>query len=167
MITPDELYQFKVLPFWLCNGSAGFERMIDSLLRGSKCSTCLGYLDNVIVFKPTFENHIPRLSVILDVFRLAGLQLNPSKGTFGRRQTTLLGPLVDTTGVQPDRDKVHLVREFSVRVPQRRSAVFWGSAHTSIILPSILRILFDPSQIPSKRTWLFPWARTRYIASHQ
>lgn len=52
-VTPDGLYQFKVMPFGLCNAPATFERMMDSLLQGFKWSTCLCYLDDVIVFLPT------------------------------------------------------------------------------------------------------------------
>uniref|UniRef100_L7LYP4 RNA-directed DNA polymerase n=1 Tax=Rhipicephalus pulchellus TaxID=72859 RepID=L7LYP4_RHIPC len=113
-VTPDGLYQFKVMPFGLCNAPATFERMMDSLLHGFKWSTCLCYLDDVIVFAPTFEAHLERLSKILDVFRLAGLQLNSSKCRFGRRRITILGHIVDANGVQPDPEKVRAVKDFPV-----------------------------------------------------
>lgn len=113
-ITPDGLYQFKVMPFGLCNAPATFERMMDSLLHGFKWSTCLCYLDDVLVFAPTFETHLERLSAILDVFRKAGLQLNSSKCHFGRRQITVLGHLVDASGVRPDPEKIRAVTSFPV-----------------------------------------------------
>lgn len=111
-VTPDGLYQFKVMPFGLCNAPATFERMMDSLLQGFKSTTCLCYLDDVIVFSPTFETHLHRLSDILAVFRRAGLQLNSSKCHFGCRQIKILGQLVDATGVQPDPDKIRAVKDF-------------------------------------------------------
>lgn len=117
-VTPDGLYQFKVMPFGLCNAPATFERMMDSLLRGIKWSICLCYLDDVIVFSTTFENHLTRLSTVLDVFRRARLQLNSSKCRFGHRQICVLGHLVDAAGVQPDPDKVRAVSQF----PTPRSA---------------------------------------------
>lgn len=70
------------MPFGLCNVPATFERMIDSLLRGLKWSTCLCYLDDLIVFSATFESHLQGLRTILSVFRSAGLQLNSSKCHF-------------------------------------------------------------------------------------
>ncbi|UYV79931.1 K02A2.6-like [Cordylochernes scorpioides] len=48
-ITPDGLYEFKVMPFGLCNAPATFERMIDNLLKGLKWTICLCYLDDIIV----------------------------------------------------------------------------------------------------------------------
>lgn len=116
-VTPDGLYQFRVMPFGLCNAPATFERMMDSLLRGFKWSTCLCYLDDVIVFSPTFETHLERLSDVLAIFRRAGLQLNSKKCRFGRRQITILGHLVDASGVQPDPEKVRAVTNF----PEPRS----------------------------------------------
>lgn len=113
-VTPDGLYQFKVMPFGLCNAPATFERMMDSLLQGFKWSTCLCYLDDVLVFSPTFETHLERLSAVLQVFREAGLQLNSSKCHFGRRQITVLGHLVDASGIQPDPEKIRAVTSFPV-----------------------------------------------------
>uniref|UniRef100_A0A023FPK4 RNA-directed DNA polymerase n=1 Tax=Amblyomma cajennense TaxID=34607 RepID=A0A023FPK4_AMBCJ len=109
---PDGLYQFKVMPFGLCNAPATFERMMDSLLRGFKWTMCLCYLDDVVVFSSTFESHIRRLATILAVFRRTGLQLNSKKCTFGQRQIKVLGHLVDASGVKPDPDKVRAVHEF-------------------------------------------------------
>lgn len=113
-ITPDGLYQFKVMPFGLCNAPATFERMMDALLHGFKWSICLCYLDDVIVFSPTFETHLERLSTVLSVFRRAGLQLNSSKCHFGRREISVLGHLVDSSGVRPDQDKIRAVKDFPV-----------------------------------------------------
>lgn len=111
-ITPDGLYQFKVMPFGLCNAPATFERMMHSLLQGFKWSTCLCYLDDVIVFSPSFPTHLEHLSEILELFRRAGLQLNSSKCHFGWRQIMILGHLVDAEGVRPDPDKVRALQNF-------------------------------------------------------
>ncbi|GFT71205.1 hypothetical protein TNCV_3002051 [Trichonephila clavipes] len=53
-ITPEGLYEFKVMPFGLCNAPATFERMMDNLLRHFKWTMCLCYLDDIIVFSETF-----------------------------------------------------------------------------------------------------------------
>ena len=64
--TSQGLFEFKVLPFGLCNWPATLQRLMDSTLAGIQWSACLVYLDDVIVFSRTFEEHVQRLK---DVFR--------------------------------------------------------------------------------------------------
>lgn len=63
-ITPDGLYEFKVMPFGLSNTPATFKRMIDSVLRDVKWTTCLCYLDDIIVFSSSFEQHLQCLAQV-------------------------------------------------------------------------------------------------------
>ncbi|GFT54162.1 retrovirus-related Pol polyprotein from transposon 412 [Trichonephila clavipes] len=80
-ITPEGLYEFKVMPFGLCNAPATFERMMDNLLRHFKWTMCLCYLDDIIVFSETFEDHLIQLRLVLKCLQEAGLKLN-SKVSF-------------------------------------------------------------------------------------
>ena len=56
--TPDGLYEFSVLPFGLCNGPATFQRLMDLVLFGLQWSSCLVYLDNIIVVGRSFHEHL-------------------------------------------------------------------------------------------------------------
>ncbi|UYV80763.1 hypothetical protein LAZ67_19001657 [Cordylochernes scorpioides] len=78
-ITPDGLYEFRVMPFGLCNAPATFERMIDSVLGSLKWNMCLCYLDDIVVYAPTFEEHLRRLQLVLRCIQKAGLSLNHKK----------------------------------------------------------------------------------------
>ena len=62
--TPDGLYEFRVMPFGLCNAPATFERMIDNVLRGLKWNVCLCYLDDVLIFAPDFLTHLERVRTV-------------------------------------------------------------------------------------------------------
>lgn len=110
--TPDGLYEFNVMPFGLSNAPATFERMIDSVLRGMKWSTCLCYLDDIIVFSATFEEHLSRLSQVLSCINNAGLQLNTKKCHFAARKVKVLGHIVTHDGVAPDPEKIRAVVDF-------------------------------------------------------
>lgn len=115
--TPDGLFEFNVMPFGLCNAPATFERFMDTVLRGLKWEICLCYLDDVIIFGRTFEEHNRRLNVVLTCLEKAALTLNSKKCHFGDRETIVLGHLVDKHGVRPDPHKVTAVSSF----PQPRS----------------------------------------------
>ncbi|UYV61797.1 K02A2.6-like, partial [Cordylochernes scorpioides] len=111
-ITPDGLYEFKVMPFGLCNAPATFERMMDTLLRGLKWSMCLCYLDDIIVFSPTFDEHVRRLELVLRCLSKAGLVLNSDKCLLGTKRLSIFGNLVDGEGVHPDPGKVDAMSKF-------------------------------------------------------
>jgi len=111
-ITPEGLYEFKVMPFGLCNAPATFERTMDNLLRNFKWTMCLCYLDDIVVFSETFEDHIIRLRTVLQCIQKAGLILNPKKCLFGAREIKILGHRVSSAGIRPDADKIKAVKEF-------------------------------------------------------
>ncbi|GFY24292.1 hypothetical protein TNCV_1013411 [Trichonephila clavipes] len=100
------------MPFGLCNAPATFERMMDNLLRHFKWTMCLCYLDDIIVFSETFEDHLIRLRLVLKCLQEAGLKLNSKKCLFAAQEVKILGHLVSSNGVRPDPDKIKAVRNF-------------------------------------------------------
>ncbi|UYV72451.1 hypothetical protein LAZ67_9003197 [Cordylochernes scorpioides] len=111
-ITPDGLFEFKVMPFGLCNAPATFERMMDGLLKGLRWTICLCYLDDVVVFADNFSDHLTRIEAVLNCFKKVGLRLNPSKCSFGASKIKILGHQVDQNGIRPDEEKIKAITEF-------------------------------------------------------
>ena len=64
-VTNEGLFQFRVMPFGLCNAPATFERLMDRVLCGMRWSRCLVYLDDVISFGKTVPEAIWRLEEVL------------------------------------------------------------------------------------------------------
>ena len=81
--TPEGLFEFNIMPFGLCNAPATFQRLMDAVLAGLQWSSCLVYLDDVIVPGKTFGEHLMNLKTVLDCLRQAGLKLHPAKCQFG------------------------------------------------------------------------------------
>ena len=73
--THSGLFQFRVMPFGLCNAPATFERLMDRVLQGLRWSHCLVYLDYVISFGSTFDSALAKLTLIFERLRSYGLQL--------------------------------------------------------------------------------------------
>lgn len=111
-VTPDGLYEFKVLPFGLCSAPATFQRMMDTVLAGLKWQTCLVYLDDVVVFSATFEEHLTRLKGVLQAIRSADLTIKPEKCHLGFEELKFLGHIVSQQGIRPDPDKTSAVSSF-------------------------------------------------------
>ncbi|GFU58500.1 retrovirus-related Pol polyprotein from transposon 297 [Trichonephila clavipes] len=100
------------MPFRLCNAVATFERMMDNLLHHLKWTMCLCYLDDIIVFSETFNDHLQRLRRVLKCIQDAGLVLNFKKCVFGSRQINIFWNLVSEEGIMPNPGKVRAVQNF-------------------------------------------------------
>ena len=71
---------------------------------------CFIYLDDVIIFSKTYEEHLARLEKVFERMRKEGLKLSPSKCQFFKRRVKYIGHMVSESGVEPDPDKVEKVK---------------------------------------------------------
>ena len=111
IISPVGLYEFVVMPFGLCNAPSTFQRAMDTVLAGLKWHTCLVYIDDVLVFSPTFEDHLKDLQAVLQRFREHNLKLKPTKCAIAQQSLRYLGYVVTPAGIRVDPEKVRAVRE--------------------------------------------------------
>ena len=73
-----QLYKFNQVPFGLCNAPATFSRLMDHVLSGLHWETCLFYLDDIIVFSSTWEEHLARLRQVFELTLSWGPRNAPS-----------------------------------------------------------------------------------------
>lgn len=106
------LWQFKVMPFGLCNAPATFERLMEKVLARIPRSRCVVYLDDLLVHADSFETALANLQEVFDAIRQANLRLHPRKCHLLRRETTFLGHVISAAGVSTDPDKVSTVRDW-------------------------------------------------------
>ena len=88
---------------------------MDIILAGLRWTTCLVYLDDVIVYSATFEQHLERLHLVLDCLAKANLKLKWSKCSFAENTLKVLGHVVTKEGVGPDPEKLESVKDFLSR----------------------------------------------------
>ena len=93
-VTHEGLFQFRVMPFGLCNAPATFERLRDWVLCGMRWSRCLVYLDDVISFGVSVSEALVRLKEVLCRLSDFGLQLKAKKCTFMQTEVAFLGHIV-------------------------------------------------------------------------
>ena len=103
--TAEGLFEFKVMPFGLCNAPATFQRLMNSVLAGLPWNSCLVYLDDIIVTGRTFPNHLDNLSQVFQRIREAGLKLQPSKCALCKSEVSFLGHVVSPNGITTDPSK--------------------------------------------------------------
>ena len=106
------LYQFRRMPFGLCNAPATFQRLMEKVLAGLQWQIAVLYIDDIIVFGSSVAEHLDRLEILFDRLRKAGLKLKPSKCTLLKRKVDFLGHTVSANGVEADPAKISKVRDW-------------------------------------------------------
>ncbi|XP_060564385.1 uncharacterized protein LOC132723637 [Ruditapes philippinarum] len=111
------LWQFTVMPFGLCNAPATFERLMERVLAGLTWKQCLVYLDDIIAYSKTFEDHLTSLDEIFGRMSEANLKLSPEKCVLFQKQVNFLGHVISSDGVATDPRKIEEVRNW--RTPRK------------------------------------------------
>lgn len=98
------LYEFNVLPFGLCNALCTFQNLTDMVFEGMKYKEIIIYLDDILVFSKTFEEHIIRLRKVFDRLRNAR--------HFVKEEIDVLGHRIDKHGTTPNGEKIKAIKDF-------------------------------------------------------
>ena len=124
--TASGLYEFTVMAFGLCNSPATFQRLMENVLRGLQWEICLLYLDDVVTFGRSFEEHLTRLDQILTRIQQAGLKLSPKKCHFFCNKVEYLGYTIQEAGISTSPSKVEAVKNWPVPVSVKQVRAFIG-----------------------------------------
>ena len=111
------VYEFLRMPYGLCNAPATFQRLMQNCLGELNLTYTLVYLDDVIVYSHTEEDHLRRLQAVFERFQEHGLKLKPSKCSFLREQITFLGHEVSAEGMRPGNQNLKGIAEMAPPPP--------------------------------------------------
>ena len=102
------------MPFGLTNAPATFQRLIVSCLGELHLSWCIIYLDNIIVFSKTPEEHLKRLQGVFEKLAKAGLKLKSSKCEFFKSKIAYLDHTVSAKGIKTGSKKIEAVKNWTM-----------------------------------------------------
>ena len=105
------LFEFVRAPFGLTNLPAQFQRLMNKILSKYIGKTCLVFLDDIIVFSKTEQEHVQHVREILETIHAANLTLKLKKCSFGQRKVDLLGYVVSEKGISPQESKISAIRD--------------------------------------------------------
>lgn len=105
-------FQYRKMPFGLCNSPSSFQRIMEIALRQLQWNTCVLYIDDILAFGNDFQTALSNLEEILIRFQEANLKLKPSKCKLFQKSVDFLGSIVSQQGVACDPDKVKAVEEW-------------------------------------------------------
>ena len=116
------------MPFGLTNCPATFQAYINRALRGLVDDFCIVYLDDILVFSRTEEEHAEHLQQVCQRLRDAELYAKPTKCEFFQKEMEFLGFIINADGIRMDPDRIRTIKEWEDHPPQsyRDVQVFLG-----------------------------------------
>jgi hypothetical protein len=144
------LYEWTVMPMGLTNAPSGFMRLMTKVFRPYLDKFLVVYLDDLLVFSSSIEEHVEHLRQVLTVLREQTLYAKPSKCEFGVEQLSFLGHIVSKDGIAVDPSKVQSVVDWPVPKDLHQLRSFLGMAnffrrfirrfsHTALPLTNLLK----------------------------
>ena len=112
--------------FGLCNAGATFQRLMDLVTVGLHLEVCLVYLDDIVVYSRTEEEHLQRLGAVFARLRDAGLKLKPEKCMLFQRSVTFLGHVISAEGIATDPEKTAVVTSWPAPTSLTETRSFVG-----------------------------------------
>lgn len=106
------LHQFKRMPFGLKTGPSVFQRLTDRILGRYKWQIALVYIDDIIIYSKTFDQHAKDVDTILQLVIKSGITLSPSKSYVAHHSIKALGHQVSNLGIGTLEETVRAVKEF-------------------------------------------------------
>lgn len=100
------LWNWKVLPFGLCNAPASFSRLINLMFAGLKGANLQMFLDDVCLATEDWPSHVTLLRQVLTIVIKSNMKLKGSKCLFGAKEITFLGHIVSRDLVRQDPTKM-------------------------------------------------------------
>ena len=126
-VTQQGHYQWTCLPFGLKTSPAIFQRILSNILRKYKLSdNSVNYMDDILVFSTTFEEHILHLSRLLEAVQAEGFRLKFSKCNFANNYAKYLGHIIEDNSIRPLKDYLTAVKDFPVPGTKKQIRQFLG-----------------------------------------
>lgn len=110
--TPWGLFEYTVMPFGLANAPACFQRFIQWILREHIDIFCFVYLDDILIFSKTREEHEEHIEKVLKVLSENKLTASAEKCEFFKTEVIFLGFVISTTGISMDPKKLSTLADW-------------------------------------------------------
>ena len=111
-VCPLWFYEYTRMPQGVTNATATFQRLTETCVGSMNLQEVLAFLDDVIVFSSTLEDHETRLGQVFDRLRKFGLKLSPEKCSFFCKSVSYLGHIVSEDWIGCDPSKVEAIRDW-------------------------------------------------------
>lgn len=158
-ITQEGHYQWTCLPFGLKTAPAIFQRILSSILRRNNLKSFTeNYIDDILIFSETFQDHIIHIKKVLEAIIKEGFRLKLKKCTFASKSIKYLGHIIENNTVRPIKDNLVSIHNFPTPKTQKNVRQFLGKINFyHEYIPKISTIL-DPLHRLLRKDVKFNWS---------
>ena len=150
------LFEFNVMPFGLCNAPQIFSELMSIVLQDLD-SFALAYLDDILIFSKTIQDHEKHIKTVFERLRKHGLKLKAKKCSFVKEQTQYLGFVIGKDGIKPDPEKVAAIRTLPAPCTVKEVRSFIGMcSYYRRFVPNFSKIA-EPLVTLTKKYARFKW----------
>lgn len=125
-VTPHGLYEFIRMPFGLKNAPATFQRLMNEILRDFINKICVVYLDDILIFSTSIQEHMKAITDIFKVLETNKLKIQIDKCNFMMKETAFLGHVITKDGLKPNPDKISTIQNVQVPKTEKQIKSFLG-----------------------------------------
>ena len=152
------------MPFGLKNAPATFQRIIQKVLGNLIYRGAINYLDDIIVYSATFEEHLQLLDKVFKLLTEYGIKLRPKKCHFAQESVQYLGHVISLNEVRPSPEKIEAIRSFPIPTTCRQVKSFLGLAGYFCRFSKEYQLIAKPLNQLSGKNAVFRWTDAQQIA---
>ena len=123
-VTPFGKYEFNSVPFGLAQAPAYFQQLISMVLQDCR-DFAMAYLDDIVIFSRTPEEHLKHIEIIFQKLKIAGLKLKESSVTSSRVKSITWATLFQRKAYNLYREVGHHTKHASSSDTQRNKTISW------------------------------------------
>ena len=166
-VTRNHLWEYNVMPQGICNGPPTFQRIVDRLLGRLQWQFVLGYIDDIIIYSKTMNEHLNHVEQVLSLFHRANFRVNLNKCLFAQRRIQFLGHEIDEQGIKPCPEKTRAITNLPVPTTVKAAMSFVKMAEYYRNHISNFSIIAQPIFDLTKKNARFEWVTPQQNAFDQ
>lgn len=124
--TSNGHYEFIRMPFGLKNAPATFQRLMNNVLKDFINKICVVYLDDILIFSTSFDEHLLSIRKIMERLREVNLKVQIDKCHFAEEYTNFLGHTITNGGIKPNNDKIEAIQKMKLPSTVKEIKQFLG-----------------------------------------
>lgn len=159
------LFEWRVMPFGLCNVPATFMRLLDDILCPHLDDFIIVYLDDILIYSRTSEENLVHVKKVWDLLHQNQLCLNRKKCEFEKTELVYLGFIVGNGELKIDLGKVQAVQEWPRPWSITEVRSFMGACQFLRKFIRNFSVLASPLHALTKANQKFEWAPSMTLPS--